>query len=188
MLDFFPLPLAIAVLMSTALLLWRSHRGASTAQLARLAAWCCYLIAVIQITLFPMPVDGVTASNFDMDGVPFFSRVNMNPLAVSSFGDRQFFGNLLLCAPVGLLLPVSLSARLTRRRAVVICLLAPTCIELAQVLASAAVGFMYRATDIGDVLLNGVGAIAALPFGFALASALRARDLRSRQTPKGRPA
>ena len=84
----------------------------------------------------------------------------------SPFWVGQMVGNLLLLLPVGLLGPIVLPWMDRWARVLVMSIALSVAIELAQLLIP------DRSADVGDVLLNVVGAI----LGYAILSVLRPRS------------
>lgn len=123
------------------------------------ALFWLYLMALVGLTLFPIPVisERQTVSHI-------LSRVN---LILFNFGGlfelhpnvirRELGGNILLTVPFGMGFPF-----LMRIRARTIPLLAISVglvIETVQLSLSIAIGGAYRGVDINDVLLNAVGVL-----------------------------
>lgn len=130
------------------------------------ATLAIYLAEVAHVTLFPIPIDGAMAASFAADGVPFTSRLGLDPFAFVNYDSHQVLGNLVLAAPFGAMSPWLWRA--SPKRLVVACVALPVVIEATQMGISVALGFMYRDVDAADIVLNSIGALGALLVGFRL--------------------
>ncbi len=121
-----------------------------------------YLLALIGLTLFPIPIlDGLESRQTTAH---ILSRINLIPFNFGKLFElhpnvvrHELAGNILLTIPFGLLLPFLV--RVTGRAALWLALAVGLGIETAQLLVSLAIGAVYRAVDINDVLLNAVGVL-----------------------------
>jgi glycopeptide antibiotics resistance protein len=125
-----------------------------------------YVIAVISVTLFPLPIQWSyivhmiknkqlgEKNNF----IPFHSILDILRKAVAgSVILRQIGGNVLLLSPFGFLLPLLLK-NISFKKTFLAGLSFSVVIEGLQYIISAILGFSYRSTDIDDVILNTTGA------------------------------
>ncbi|MFZ3130486.1 MAG: VanZ family protein [Desulfosporosinus sp.] len=126
-----------------------------------------YLLEVIAITLFPIPIDpeivkplcsgsGGIISNL----VPFSTVVFMiknNPWRINAF--LNIAGNIVLFVPFGLLWPL-LFANLNRAsRIIPLGFCSTLIVEVSQFTISSILGFTYRSFDVDDMILNTLGVI-----------------------------
>lgn len=131
-----------------------------------LSVFFSYCIAVLSLTFFPVPLEGVedfidagieSHNNF----VPLASVLDIlshNPLHVIL---TQLLGNIALFVPMGFLLPFFLKGNFKKTLALGV--LASLCIELGQLLVSSIIAYTYKITDVDDLILNTLG----LLFGYA---------------------
>ncbi len=163
-LDFFPYPLlaGLAVLVPLLALLWR--RGAGLAYLACFSIFWCYLLALVAMVLFPIPIpaadsgthwtflDQLSRANW----IPFYfgryAQVNPSYLFV-----REIVANVALTLPFGFGLPFI--ARGKAKNIVWIALAVGAGIELSQFLLCLALDMQYRTTDVNDALTNAAGVL-----------------------------
>ncbi|MGH3343318.1 MAG: VanZ family protein [Carbonactinosporaceae bacterium] len=134
--------------------------------LACWAALAAYLVVLYRMTLTPVAgTDGLTPGNTDPGASIELYLDHFDPVSAA----LQIGGNLLLCAPLGLLLPVvTWSLRGPLRLAAAVAILM-TVVELAQ-------GFLVpgRAFDVDDLILNVIGAtLAYLVLGRRLSRGIR---------------
>ncbi len=120
---------------------------------------CAHLGAVIGVTLFPVPLDGTP---FDLP----YGNVQLNPLGTirllidGSQSLRQLGGNLLLLAPMGVLVPIAWRASRSWGRTMLWGVAASLAIEVLQYTFGVLAGQFYRVVDVDDVLLNVAGVAA----------------------------
>lgn len=129
-----------------------------------------YLLLLVSVVLFPLRVDpGLRADEAVWDYATFVENwVNLTPFA--SIGQmlerpsrmqavRQIGGNMLLLAPMGVLLPMMIR-RMRRPLGVLVAITASAVgIEAAQYLARIA-RLSLRSIDVDDVILNVAGGLA----------------------------
>lgn len=125
-----------------------------------------YVIAVISVTLFPLPIQRSYIIHMIINKqlgernnfIPFHSILDTLRTAVAgSVILRQIGGNVLLLFPFGFLLPL-LRKNISFKKTFLAGLSFSVVIEGLQYLISASLGFSYRSTDIDDVILNTTGA------------------------------
>lgn len=126
------------------------------------SAFIVYLICVIALTLFPMPYIYAYFYYFNAEGTvilkPFTTIVYQLKNIQYPHIARQFFGNILLGIPFGILAPPVLKIK-GKIMPYIYFVAFPVLIELSQYAAGEIVGFRYRTSDIDDVILNFVGAV-----------------------------
>jgi len=154
------LPLGLSGLF--VLLAVLQHRKKSWLYSLGFALFWLYLMALIALTLFPIPIPDTLESRQTVTHI--LSRVNLIPFNFGGLFElhpnvirRELGGNILLTVPFGMGFPF-----LTRIRARTIPLLALSVglvIETAQLSLSIAIGGAYRGVDINDVLLNATGVL-----------------------------
>lgn len=166
MLEFFPYPLlgGLGILIILLILLWRK---CSPAYLFCFAVFWLYLLFVVSLTIFPMPLPETIVKRSPV--IYILSRVNLVPF---NFGDlfdnhpnvifQEIFGNLLLTVPFGFGIPFL--ARFKPKNFPWLAIGAGLAIETAQLESSLLIGGIYRSVDINDVQLNAIGAL----LGYAL--------------------
>lgn len=124
-----------------------------------IALACAHLGAVLGVTLFPWPINGL-----DPFTAPY-STVQLEPLRTigllfhGSQSGRQLGGNLLLLAPMGLLVPIAFRAARPFWRTVGWGVVMSVGIELLQFTFGVLAGEFYRVVDVDDVLLNVAGVV-----------------------------
>ena len=135
-----------------------------------------YVVAVIGVTLFPLPIDklyiegSIDSHSLDINNyIPFTflsdTILQLTPVANDTFGYdfrvkmvlRQVGGNILLGAPFGFLFPLIWKKRNTFRKVFVAGFYFSFGIEASQFLISRIVGYNYRLTDVDDIILNCTG-------------------------------
>ena len=161
MLEFIPFPLLTGqcVLVILLILLFRKR---SPAYLFCFGVFWMYLLLVVSLTIFPIPLLEAIGPRSSVQYI--LSHVNLIPF---NFGDlfesnrniifQQIFGNILLTMPFGFGIPFL--ARIERKNFLWLAIEVGVAIETAQLGFSLLAGGVYRSVDINDVLLNAVGAL-----------------------------
>lgn len=154
------LPVGIPGLIVLLAVVWRQKRSRLFCFAS--ALFWFYLLALIRLTLFPIPIPGTLEGRRTIAMI--LSRINLIPLDFGGLFElhpnvirHELCGNILLTIPFGLGLPF-----LSQIRARTVPWLAVTvglAIETAQLLVSLAIGRAYRGVDINDVLLNATGVL-----------------------------
>jgi glycopeptide antibiotics resistance protein len=125
-----------------------------------------YLLGVINLTLFPLPI--WVDWELRTPVLAILSQINLIPFRFGDLFDfppiyaiHELGGNVLLTLPFGILIPllISINARQLPRLAILV----GFSTELAQLVMCLVVGGYYRSVNINDVLLNGIGVLV----GFA---------------------
>lgn len=147
-----------AVFIALLVVLWRRTRKVSYLLCA--VVFTAYLLMAANVVLFPIPV----GREYDeaMRGVDFFtSFVNLIPfkfnLEIPELAYREILQNTLLTVPFGFGLPFL--ARVTPRRMLWAALAIGLATESGQLLVTLLIRNPYRAIDVNDVLLNGLGVL-----------------------------
>lgn len=131
-----------------------------------IALACAHLGGVLAVTLFPLPLGGL-----DPFTAPY-NNVQLEPLGTITLlfqgpqSIRQLGGNLVLLAPMGVLVPIAWRSARPAVRTLLWGLVASMTIEVLQFAFGVLAGEFYRVVDIDDVLLNILGVAAGrLVFG-----------------------
>jgi glycopeptide antibiotics resistance protein len=161
LLEFFPYPFLAGLILLSACLAGPIHRRAGFWSLLCSGLFGVYLLTLIGVTLFPIPVLDDPAARLTWQRVAFtLSHVNLVPFyygtnVLPGFLVPEMLQNILLTVPFGF--GVSFVARLKARDMLWLGPAVGLAIELAQLLISFWVGGPYRSTDINDILLNAAG-------------------------------
>jgi glycopeptide antibiotics resistance protein len=161
MLEFFPFPLltGLCILVILLILLFRKR---SPAYLFCFGVFWMYLLLVVNMTIFPIPLPEAIGPRSPVQYI--LSHVNLIPF---NFGDlfeahrniifQQIFGNILLTMPFGFGIPFLV--RFKRKDFPWLAIGVGVAIETVQLGFSLLAGGVYRSVDINDVLLNATGAL-----------------------------
>lgn len=141
-----------------------------------------HLGGVLGVTLFPLPLAGLAPF-----AVPY-GHVQLQPLETiglllrGSQSARQLGGNLLLLAPMGVLVPIAWRAARPVWRTIGWGVVVSAAIEVLQFAFGVLAGEFYRVVDVDDVLLNVAGvALGRLLFAVGwTVSRLLSRGVRTR--------
>jgi len=161
-LEFYPYPLLVGLSVLALFLLIRCRIKHHWRDLLYCAIFGLYLLGVINLTLFPIPIGVGWESRTP---VPFIlSRVNLVPFRFGDLFDfppiyaiHELGGNLLLTLPFGFLVP--LLTQIKARQTLWLALVIGFSTEFAQLVMCLIVGGSYRSVDINDVLLNALGVL-----------------------------
>ncbi|HMN60743.1 MAG TPA: VanZ family protein [Anaerolinea sp.] len=165
--DFFPTPAFIGAGMLIILLpiVWRKQH--SLRYLLWFTIFWAYLLAVVNLTLFPIPLP--VTGEWRPPVSQIIAPVNLVPLKFGSLFDMpptyalwELGGNLLLTIPLGFGIPVL--TRVGARQVPWLALAAGISTELTQLITCSIVGVQYRSVDINDTLLNTFGVLAGYGF------------------------
>jgi len=121
-----------------------------------IALACAHIGGVLGVTLFPLPLGGLEPFRVPYSTVQLVPLGTIDLLLNGSQSARQLGGNLLLLAPMGVLVPIAWRAARPWHRTMAWGLLVSLLIELAQLALNVA-GLSYRVVDIDDLLLNVAG-------------------------------
>lgn len=160
---FFWLPLVVVVAFVQ---LRRNATFGHTLAALFLATYLCLLVGT---TLFPIPIQSNLLVDLrkEQQSKAEFMHNNFIPLKtvrgvlsspLASDKERQLGGNLLLLMPLTALLP-ALWPRFRRfRSALIVAAIVALGIELIQLAASTAYGFVWKIFDVDDIWINTLGA------------------------------
>lgn len=169
-----------------ALLWWRGrHAGRARADLLLRSAFSAWVVALIALALFPLPLppyEAVGPLPPDVRGWPA-PWASIVPFATirGSFGEmwgygagRYLVGNIAGFVPLGLLAPMLSARGRYWPLALLIGFVASALIELAQLGLSLVMGFPWRVADVDDLLLNVVGTLVGY-FAWSIGRAMIGR-------------
>ncbi len=168
MLDGLPVVL-LAVMLMPGYVLIRRRMKASASRIAGEAAFGLYLVLLAAVVFLPFRVDpGLRADDAVWDRAAFLARsVNLVPFAsirlTLAHPERlgawaQIGGNLILLAPLGVLVPLLFPSMRRWRRMAVLSVGCAVAIEATQLLLFW-IRLSIRAIDIDDVILNVTGVL-----------------------------
>jgi glycopeptide antibiotics resistance protein len=176
--EFFPSLFLVGLGICLLFLLILRGRGYSLRELFFLALFGIYILILIGVTLFPLPVPGFLGGPFPRQPVTeILERVNLVPtvfqqVAGVPLGSISFeiTGNILLTLPFGL--GICLIFPVRARLIPFLALAVGLAIEATQLLVSLIIGIGYRGVDINDVLLNAAGVLLGYGLFRALAKVI----------------
>lgn len=160
MVEFYPYPFWTGVILFGIVSVFLRLRRWNFLRLFKFFLLYFYILAVIDLTLFPIPQ--VHFGEWRRAAAGSLARINLIPFDFGNLFDlpriaaRELGGNILLTAPYGFGLPFFV--RFKARRFPWLALAPGLVIEGAQLVLSLIVGYAFRGVDINDVLLNAVGA------------------------------
>lgn len=173
LLDFDILAWLIGILILVLLLpiLWRRLRQRNSSYLFFFSVFWVYLLILVSVTIFPIPLDG--GYRFDNIGeqIAFMQRVhaiNLIPLYFGTCWELPrpcaigIYENILMTVPFGF--GVSFIARLRTRDFFWLAIAVGSVIEVAQFVLDLAIRTTYRTVDANDVLFNATGIL----FGYGI--------------------
>ncbi len=161
-------------------LLWLVLGRRSLLAVALRGCFFVYVVGVIGVTLFPMPVtaDEVAYHRALPDAyqagsnlVPFASIQETIALLPPQAALLQLAGNLFLLLPLGYLAPIMWPRIRNPRQALTLLLVVSLSIEATQRVMSLLLGSSYKSLDVDDVILNLAGGC----LGYALYVLIAAR-------------
>ena len=118
---------------------------------------CAHIGGVLGVTLLPFPFEGVDPFTAPYEAVQLTPFGTIDLLSRGSQSGRQLGGNLLLLAPMGVLVPIAWRAARPVWRTIAWGLVVSVGIEVLQFLFGVLAGGFYRVVDVDDVILNVVG-------------------------------
>jgi len=149
------------------------HDSVSRARTFSQAVFTIYLIEVVRVTLFPVPLDRASIDAF----VPSWVAPTNFALFEHMGTTAQVQGNILMGVPFGLLAWFVL-----RRRSTFRVLLAGmgtfAAVEFIQLLIGVVIGAPYRILDINDLVLNTGGVLIGIIAFLVIRLLFRIIDLR----------
>ena len=167
MLYFAPYPLFVGIAALALLLYILRRKGHRQPYLFCFSVFWVYLLLVVKVTLFPIPIE----LNVDYVGtwerlIFTLSRVNLIPFYYAGYFNKrvifiEVIQNIILTIPFGF--GINFIARIEARKFPLLAIFVGLTIETAQLVISLFVG-AYRTVDITDVILNATGSL----LGFAL--------------------
>jgi len=144
-----------------AVLIW--WRGSDRRRTWMVLLALLHFTLVVGLTIFPIPISGQDFYR-DSRGLTGDNLIPLTTIIVDLLHPsltRQIVGNLLALAPLAVYGPALWPAMRDWRRFAVVAVAFSVGIELTQYAGSVIEGFTYRVTDIDDVILNALGAVAA---------------------------
>lgn len=160
MLDFDILAWASGMALLIVVLLLPRLRRRGWPCLLCLSVFWVYMLLVIKVAFFAIPVSGGMAEAMRNEG-SFLSSVNLIPGRFGSSGEipvRQLANNVIVALPFGFGLPFLV--RVPWKRVLWLAFAFGAVVEGLQLLVSLALGFAYRVIDINDLFLNALGVLA----------------------------
>ncbi len=156
------IPFGVSLILGLIYILWR--RKYRKSYLIFFTVFSFYLLFVIRVTLFPIPLysEPIQFENF-------YSPHNLN-LIPFNFGECHIlryciFGsiaNIYLTIPVGF--GIQFLRALNKKERLWLILIIGFSIEILQLLISLGLSFPYRVIDINDVIFNALGVFIGLLF------------------------
>lgn len=170
LLEFFPYPFLAGVATLLILLIVLGRKGKSGSYLFCFALFWMYLLLLVDLTLFPMPV--ITYNNglpWQQPTAQIISHVNFRPF---NYGSRaahypliiayEIISNILLTVPFGF--GIIFIAPPLAKKSPLWALAIGFIIEFSQLISVLICGMGYRVIDINNVIWNALGVLA----GFGL--------------------
>jgi len=157
----------LCLVLAPAYVKLRRRSGASSSRIRLEVVFGLYLALLVAVVYFPFRVDpGLRADDAVWDRAAFLARsVNLAPLASIEFtlsnprrlgAVAQIGGNLILLAPLGVLIPLLFESMRRWSRMAVFAVVCSVGIEVTQLLLFW-IRLSIRAIDIDDVILNVTG-------------------------------
>ena len=176
-----PLLIGIGILIILLLRYWRQKR--SPAYLICFSIFWAYLLIVLNVALFPIPLD--IARVWLPNERLLFILTHVNPIPFNYIGYfnkyvifLEITRNILLTIPFGF--GINFFAHVKSKNIPWLGAAVGFAIEMTQLMASLAIGGVYRTVDITDVLLN----MAGVWLGYGLFKRFALPFLRLIQFPK----
>ncbi len=155
-------PIKIGSALLAIYIIYAAMRHRKPKRICLCSFFIVYLTLVVTLTLFPMPYRYFYFYYFNVEGTvilkPFTTIIYQLKNIKYAHIARQFFGNIALGIPFGILAPPVLKIK-GKIMPYLYFVAFPVFIELSQYAAGEIVGFRYRTTDIDDVILNFLGAV-----------------------------
>lgn len=157
----FPLLIGTVILVVLLAIEWRQRHSLS--YLLRFSVFWVYLLLVLSVTVFPIPLPSDVGEIVTKQRVMWtFSRVNLVPLYYGNFPNmrillQEIVQNIAMTVPLGF--GVSFIAQLRAKDLARLAVAVGLGIEATQLVISLGVGGPYRTVDINDVLLNATGVL-----------------------------
>lgn len=160
----FPLLIGILILVLLLIILWR--RGHNLVYLFFFSIFWMYLLILVSVTIFPIPLDGDHKFNnfreliFQMQRV---RAINLIPLYFGTCWELPcpcafgIYQNILMTVPFGF--GFSFIVRLKSRDFLWLSVAVGLVIEITQFVLDLVIGGAYRTVDVNDVLFNAIGVL-----------------------------
>lgn len=165
MLNYFPCIFFLGEILLVDFLIIQFYKGKPLSVLTVSFLMGTYLLIVIGITLFPIPIPSdINSINFN-EQIPFvISRVNVIPFQYLGWFNFKLLifeivMNFLLTIPFGFL--INFFYRINWKIAIWVSIASGLAFEASQLLLSLFFG-VYRTVDISDVILNALGSLVGL--------------------------
>ncbi|MEU9887883.1 VanZ family protein [Sphaerisporangium sp. NPDC051011] len=164
------------------LMVWNKKTRPSKFRLLGGIALAVYVLLLLDVTLFPLPVQSEVLRDRRLYGsppnnlIPLKGLIGMMEHQSSAVLIRQIVGNILLFLPLGYLVPAIWKVRGVHRLAF-IAFSVSLLIEGAQFLISQAIGYTYRIFDVDDLILNTLGGIIGYVIYAAFVPVIRAFEM-----------
>lgn len=170
MLDFDGSIWLVGLMLLTVFLIIFRRRQRSLSYLLCFSVFWIYLLLVIKVTLFPIPLFSEMADI--MRQTPFMTGVNLMPGYFGPYAQPESIGrsvilNIILTVPFGF--GISFIARCKAKDFRWLSFAVGFAIEGMQLVISLAIGFPYRTIDVNDLLCNTVGVFIGYGFFRAFA-------------------
>lgn len=163
MLEFFPIPLLIGIIVMVIVqeILWR--RNVSYSYLFFFSLFWIYLLFVIGLILFPMPIPDHFWLVSIQQTLRILSSINLIPFDYGQFRHldpwflyvREIYQNILLTIPFGF--GICVITPILRKNIIWLGLAVGVCTETAQLVMCLVLGSLYRGIDINDTIMNALG-------------------------------
>ena len=164
--DIFEWLVGVLILCGILPIVWWRLRQRSLSYLFFFSLFWMYLLSLVSVTVFPIPLDG--GYRFDNIGqlIIQMQRVhalNLFPLYFGTCWDLPrpcaigIYQNILMTMPFGF--GINLIARLKWKDFLWLAVTVGPVIEITQFLLDLAIGGTYRTVDANDVLFNAVGVL-----------------------------
>ncbi|MDQ0888752.1 glycopeptide antibiotics resistance protein [Paenibacillus sp. V4I9] len=174
MLKFTSIGLLLMIMYLLAVWFLNRKRAILKGKLALNLLFFVYILAVVAVTLFPIPIDNRFIEHVIIKGlhqtnnfIPFKTITDVLHNRYYMVALKNIGGNILLLMPLGLFIPL-IWGGIYWKRAVFVGFTSSFIIELTQAIISLFVGFTYRSSDVDDIILNTIG----LSIGYACSSFL----------------
>lgn len=165
----------LALVVVLPIVWWRAWQaGLSRWRIVLRLAFLSWVAAIVALAFFPLPVppyqvpEGATGDYRGwpypwVSPIPFETIRSSLEQSLSYPAGTYLIGNIAAFVPLGALAPMLSPRWRSWGRALLLGLLASGLIELAQLVASLAMGYPWRVADVDDLLLNTLGTL--LGFG-----------------------
>lgn len=161
-LQFLPFPFISGMFFLLAILVILGRLKTSSTYLIFFSLFWVYLLALIGVTLFPMPI---LSPIFRMPPTTILSRVNLILFNYRQFSHlspffiflREIAANVILTMPFGFLINFIVRSKI--KSIIMLALAVGLGIEIVQLIMNMVLGASYRGVDINDSLWNSIGVL-----------------------------